>query len=177
MPAGSRCMSGGGFRRCRHCPTGPCSGEIAGFPQGSAVSPVLATLFMHYAFNPWLARNFPDVAFERYADGAVIHCRSLQQAKEVLAAPETGWPRSGCGCTRPNEDRVPPGRLPEAAENTFQPNDPPGLTPGESPGLTWASTPRKCCPACSASAWPRPAGYATRREDPLLKSGAGHGTP
>nr|WP_308429113.1 reverse transcriptase domain-containing protein [Streptomyces brasiliensis] len=37
-------------------------------PQGSSVSPVLANLFMHYAFDMWLTREFPAVAFERYAD-------------------------------------------------------------------------------------------------------------
>jgi RNA-directed DNA polymerase len=57
-----------------------------GTPQGSAVSPVLANLFMHYAFDVWLTRNFPQTAFERYADDAVIHCRSLAQARAVLAA-------------------------------------------------------------------------------------------
>jgi len=44
---------------------------------------------MHYAFDMWLARNFPDVMFERYADDAVIHCRSLQKAKDVLTALES----------------------------------------------------------------------------------------
>ncbi|WP_319464247.1 group II intron reverse transcriptase/maturase [Micromonospora sp. RTP1Z1] len=57
-----------------------------GTPQGSAVSPVLANLFMHYAFDTWLARNFPDVQFERYADDAVVHCVSERQARQVLAA-------------------------------------------------------------------------------------------
>jgi group II intron reverse transcriptase/maturase len=57
-----------------------------GTPQGSAVSPVLANLFMHYAFDLWLAREFPTVAFERYADDAVIHCITRAQASKVLAA-------------------------------------------------------------------------------------------
>jgi len=57
-----------------------------GTPQGSAVSPVLANLFMHYAFDMWLSREFPAVAFERYADDAVIHCRTQVQAERVLAA-------------------------------------------------------------------------------------------
>ena len=57
-----------------------------GTPQGSAVSPVLANLFMHYAFDVWLTRSFPTVAFERYADDAVIHCISNAQAEKVLFA-------------------------------------------------------------------------------------------
>jgi len=56
-----------------------------GTPQGSAISPVLANLFMHYAFDTWLERTFPAVVFERYADDAVIHCQSLSQARAVLA--------------------------------------------------------------------------------------------
>ncbi len=57
-----------------------------GTPQGSAVSPVLANLFMHYAFDVWLTREFPGTAFERYADDAVVHCVTRRQAEEVLAA-------------------------------------------------------------------------------------------
>jgi retron-type reverse transcriptase len=41
---------------------------------------------MHYAFDLWLAREFPTVEFERYADDAVIHCVTERQAQEVLAA-------------------------------------------------------------------------------------------
>jgi RNA-directed DNA polymerase len=57
-----------------------------GTPQGAPVSPVLANLFMHYAFDLWLEREFPTVTFERYADDAVIHCVSERQAQHVLAA-------------------------------------------------------------------------------------------
>ncbi|WP_327378875.1 group II intron reverse transcriptase/maturase (plasmid) [Streptomyces sp. NBC_01216] len=57
-----------------------------GTPQGAPVSPVLANLFMHYAFDLWLDREFPTVTFERYADDAVIHCVSERQAQHVLAA-------------------------------------------------------------------------------------------
>jgi RNA-directed DNA polymerase len=66
-------------------PDGTLQARDCGTPQGSAVSPVLANLFLHYAFDTWLAREFPDVQFERYADDAVIHCSSERQAKEVLA--------------------------------------------------------------------------------------------
>ena len=57
-----------------------------GTPQGSAVSPVLANLFLHYAFDTWMARRFPSVAFERYVDDAVVHCRSEAQAHLVAGA-------------------------------------------------------------------------------------------
>lgn len=55
-----------------------------GTPQGSAISPLLANLFLHYAFDRWLAREFPDVPFERYADDAVIHCATEAKARQVL---------------------------------------------------------------------------------------------
>ena len=57
-----------------------------GTPQGSAISPVLANLFLHYAFDDWMEREFPNVTFERYVDDAVIHCRTRRQAENVLAA-------------------------------------------------------------------------------------------
>ncbi|MEZ0367440.1 reverse transcriptase domain-containing protein, partial [Mycobacterium sp. pUA109] len=57
-----------------------------GTPQGSPVSPVLANLFLHYAFDMWMVREFPTVRFERYVDDAVVHCVSERQARQVLAA-------------------------------------------------------------------------------------------
>ena len=67
-------------------PGGTLQERDRGTPQGSAISPVLANLFMHYAFDTWLSREFPLVKFERYADDAVIHCVSEHQARKVLAA-------------------------------------------------------------------------------------------
>jgi RNA-directed DNA polymerase len=67
-------------------PDGSLAKRDRGTPQGSAVSPVLANLFMHYAFDTWLAREFPDCRFERYADDAVVHCRAYSGACQVLAA-------------------------------------------------------------------------------------------
>ena len=52
-----------------------------GTPQGGVISPLLANLFLHYAFDAWMARNYPVVQFERYADDIVIHCKSLKQAE------------------------------------------------------------------------------------------------
>jgi RNA-directed DNA polymerase len=57
-----------------------------GSPQGSAISPVLANLFLHYALDMWLVREFPDVPFERYADDEILHCKTQQQAELVLDA-------------------------------------------------------------------------------------------
>jgi group II intron reverse transcriptase/maturase len=55
-----------------------------GSPQGSAVSPLLANLFMHYAFDAWMERALPTIGFERYVDDVVVHCRSERQAQYVL---------------------------------------------------------------------------------------------
>lgn len=69
-------------------PDGTMAERDQGTPQGSAVSPVLANLFMHYAFDSWLGREFPTVSFERYADDAVVHCATERQAHQVRAALE-----------------------------------------------------------------------------------------
>ena len=55
-----------------------------GTPQGGVVSPLLANLFLHYAFDLWVDRDLPSVRFCRYADDAVIHCKSQMQAQFVL---------------------------------------------------------------------------------------------
>jgi len=67
-------------------PDGSLRERDRGTPQGSAVSPVLANLFLHYAFDVWIAREFPGVTFERYVDDAVVHCVSEDQAHTVVAA-------------------------------------------------------------------------------------------
>lgn len=67
-------------------PDGQVVERDRGTPQGSAVSPVLANLSMHYAFDSWLEREFPAVEFERYADDAVVHCATERQAQRIWAA-------------------------------------------------------------------------------------------
>ncbi len=57
-----------------------------GSPQGSAISPLLANLFMHYCFDSWMGREFPSVGFERYCDDVVVHCVSKGQAEYVKEA-------------------------------------------------------------------------------------------
>lgn len=60
--------------------------RVKGTPQGGVISPLLANLFMHYAFDYWLERNVRNVWFERFADDAVIHCHSKQEAEFTLEA-------------------------------------------------------------------------------------------
>ena len=67
-------------------PDGTLRRRDRGTPQGSSVSPVLANLFLHYALDAWMAREFPGVRFERYVDDAVVHCVSQAQARMVLVA-------------------------------------------------------------------------------------------
>jgi group II intron reverse transcriptase/maturase len=57
-----------------------------GSPQGSPISPVLANIFLHYALDLWLAREFAGVPFERYADDVILHCKSEAQAQLVRDA-------------------------------------------------------------------------------------------
>jgi len=57
-----------------------------GSPQGAVVSPLVANLFMHYAFDDWMRRNHPGIPFERYADDVIIHAKSKAQAEQVLEA-------------------------------------------------------------------------------------------
>jgi RNA-directed DNA polymerase len=65
---------------------GTLQATTQGTPQGGVVSPLLANLFMHYAFDRWLQRTWPSVAFERFADDAVVHCQSREEAESVLIA-------------------------------------------------------------------------------------------
>ena len=67
-------------------PDGSLQQRDRGTPQGSAVSPVLANLFLHYTFDTWMAQQFPAVPFERYVDDAVVHCVSEDQAHQVRQA-------------------------------------------------------------------------------------------
>jgi RNA-directed DNA polymerase len=57
-----------------------------GSPQGAVISPLLANLFLHYAFDVWMQRTYPGIPFERYADDVIIHAKSQAQAEHVLAA-------------------------------------------------------------------------------------------
>lgn len=59
-----------------------------GTPQGGVISPLLANLYLHYAFDEWVRRSFPSVRFERYADDILIHCWTESGVLMVKAALE-----------------------------------------------------------------------------------------
>ena len=55
----------------------------SGVPQGGVISPILANLFLHYAFDQWMKRYFPNNPWCRYADDGIIHCRIRKQAEYI----------------------------------------------------------------------------------------------
>ena len=57
-----------------------------GTPQGSSISPLLANMFLHYAFDTWMARKYPGVRFERYCDDVIVHAASERQARMLRDA-------------------------------------------------------------------------------------------
>lgn len=57
-----------------------------GTPQGGVISPLLANLFLHYAFDKWMQRNYPNNPFERYADDVVTHCKTEAEANRLQEA-------------------------------------------------------------------------------------------
>ena len=67
-------------------PDGTLVAREKGTPQGSPISPLLANLFMHYAFDTWMDREQPGSPFERYADDVVIHCDTEAKAMYLWAA-------------------------------------------------------------------------------------------
>ncbi|WP_211367302.1 reverse transcriptase domain-containing protein [Sporomusa termitida] len=76
------------IRRWLASPFETADGKImvrkAGTPQGGVISPVLANLIMHYAFDKWMARNNPQNPWARYADDGIIHCKTKEEAKKLL---------------------------------------------------------------------------------------------
>jgi group II intron reverse transcriptase/maturase len=66
-----------------------------GTAQGGVISPLLANLFLHYAFDKWMQRYYPRVHFERYADDGICHCRSKAEAEGLRVAIERRFAESG----------------------------------------------------------------------------------
>jgi len=66
-----------------------------GTPQGGVISPLLANLFLHYAFDTWMQRQYPQIPFERYADDGICHCRSKAEAEGLRVAIERRFAECG----------------------------------------------------------------------------------
>jgi len=58
--------------------------RTAGTPQGGVISPLLSNLFLHYAFDVWMKRRYPQNPWVRYADDGLVHCRTKQEAEKLL---------------------------------------------------------------------------------------------
>lgn len=69
-------------------PDGVLQERVTGTPQGGVVSALLANLFLHYAFDKWMRRTYPQIPFERYADDVICHCRTRWGAEELKLALE-----------------------------------------------------------------------------------------
>lgn len=67
-------------------PDGTLQERTKGTPQGGVISPLLANLYLHYAFDRWMRMNYPGIPFERYADDGVCHCRSREEAEHLKDA-------------------------------------------------------------------------------------------
>ena len=65
---------------------GTLAARDKGTPQGGVASPLLANLFLHYALDEWMRKNYPNIPFERFADDAVFHCRTEAGAKALKVA-------------------------------------------------------------------------------------------
>ncbi len=63
---------------------GRIEARTKGTPQGGVISPLLANVYLHHAFDTWMDEAVQDCPFERYADDIVVHCASLEQAEAVL---------------------------------------------------------------------------------------------
>jgi RNA-directed DNA polymerase len=55
-----------------------------GTPQGGVISPLLANIFLHHAFDEWMRVNHSSTPFARYADDIIVHCRTEAQARVML---------------------------------------------------------------------------------------------
>lgn len=67
-------------------PDGTIITRSKGTPQGGVISPLLANLFMHYAFDKWMRTHHPQVLFERYADDILVHCKTKAEAQRIKLA-------------------------------------------------------------------------------------------
>jgi group II intron reverse transcriptase/maturase len=76
-------------------PDGSVEERSKGTPQGGVISPLLANLFLHYAFDKWMERNRPHIPFERYADDGICHCKTREEAERLKETLETRFKECG----------------------------------------------------------------------------------
>ena len=65
-----------------------------GTPQGGVISPLLANIFLHHAFDEWMRKDHASAPIVRYADDIIVHCHTEIQAQQLLKAIEkrlTHW--------------------------------------------------------------------------------------
>lgn len=67
-------------------PNGSLQEKTVGTMQGGVISPVLSNLFLHYVFDLWMTKQYPNLPWCRYADDGLVHCNTEQQAKQVFEA-------------------------------------------------------------------------------------------
>jgi len=76
------------IERWLKCPGQDSDGDLRqrerGTPQGGVISPLLANIFLHHAFDEWMQQQFPTLVFERYADDVIVHCKTEKQSRFVL---------------------------------------------------------------------------------------------
>ena len=72
-----------------HMPDGTIEDRNMGIPQGGVISPVLANLFLHYVFDVWMRKHYPNNQWCRYADDGLVHCRTQKDANSLKTALQT----------------------------------------------------------------------------------------
>src|SRR3954470_14388918 len=65
---------------------GSIAARTKGTPQGGVISPLLANVYLHHAFDMWMRKYFPTNPFERYADDIIVHCSIKEEAEQLLQA-------------------------------------------------------------------------------------------
>lgn len=67
-------------------PDGTLLERTRGVPQGGVISPILSNLFLHYVYDAWMKRHYPETPWCRYADDGLAHCETKEQAESLLEA-------------------------------------------------------------------------------------------
>lgn len=66
-------------------PDGSLVKRTKGTPQGGVISCILSNLFLHYVFDTWVSKHHSEAPWCRYADDGLVHCKTQQQAQQLLA--------------------------------------------------------------------------------------------